>query len=151
MGNALKKRGWTLATAESCTGGLLSHLITNESGSSKYFMGGAITYSNAAKMKLLGVKKETLRKHGAVSAECALEMMQGAKKAFGTDCAISITGIAGPGGGTKQKPVGLVYIAATSPGTRDIVIKRRFGSTRDPNKTFAASTALNLMRKMANG
>ncbi|MDD2774211.1 MAG: CinA family nicotinamide mononucleotide deamidase-related protein [Elusimicrobiales bacterium] len=146
LGGALKKRGWTLATAESCTGGLISHLITNVPGSSEYFLGGTAAYSNAAKMKILGVKKTTLKKHGAVSAECALEMARGAKKLFGADCAVSTTGIAGPGGGTPQKPVGLVYIAATAPGVKDVVIKHQFGSTREPNKTFAASAALNLIR-----
>ncbi len=101
----------TVATAESLTGGNVSARITAISGSSGYFLGGIVAYSNAAKASLLGVSEETLATRGAVSAECAREMAEGARRAFGADLAIATTGIAGPGGATERKPVGLVYIA----------------------------------------
>ena len=106
LGIKMKRLGWTISTAESCTGGLISKAITDAPGSSAYMMGSAVTYSNQAKMKLLGVNPETLEKFGAVSEQTALEMAQGCAKLFGTDCAISTTGIAGPDGGTQEKPVG---------------------------------------------
>ncbi len=101
----------TLSTAESCTGGSLGKIITSVSGVSAIYGFGFITYANEAKKKILGVKHETLEKHGAVSPETALEMAIGARKVSGSDIAVSVTGIAGPGGGTEEKPVGLVYIA----------------------------------------
>jgi nicotinamide-nucleotide amidase len=105
----------TVATAESLTGGNVSARITAISGSSGYFLGGIVAYSNAAKASLLGVSSETLSTPGAVSAECAREMAEGARRAFGADVAVATTGIAGPGGATERKPVGLVYIALASP------------------------------------
>ncbi len=105
----------TLATAESCTGGGVAARITSIAGSSDYFLGGIVAYSNAAKATLLGVSQETLDTRGAVSAECAREMAAGARRAFGVDLAVSTTGIAGPGGATARKPVGLVYIALATP------------------------------------
>lgn len=105
----------TVATAESLTGGNVSARITAISGSSGYFLGGIVAYSNAAKASLLGVSSETLSTRGAVSAECAREMAEGARRAFGADVAVATTGIAGPGGATERKPVGLVYIALASP------------------------------------
>lgn len=101
----------TLSTAESCTGGSLGKIITSVSGVSAIYGFGFITYANEAKEKILDVKHETLESHGAVSSETALEMAIGARKVSGSDIAVSVTGIAGPGGGTKEKPVGLVYIA----------------------------------------
>ena len=101
----------TIATAESCTGGGVAAALTALAGSSDYVMGGIVSYSNAAKANLLGVPQEILATRGAVSPECAQAMAQGARRAFGTDLAVSTTGIAGPGGGTTRKPVGLVYIA----------------------------------------
>ena len=103
----------TLATAESCTGGLLAGRIVNVSGSSAYFLGGVVAYHNSAKMKVLNVKAETLLRFGAVSEETAKEMVLGVKKLFGADCALSTTGIAGPSGGTPEKPVGLTYIGVS--------------------------------------
>jgi PncC family amidohydrolase len=103
-----------LATAESCSGGNVAARITAVAGSSDYFQGGIVAYSNEAKASLLGVSAETLATRGAVSAECAREMAEGARRAFGADLAVSTTGIAGPGGATKRKPVGLVYIALAS-------------------------------------
>jgi PncC family amidohydrolase len=105
----------TVATAESLTGGNVSARITAISGSSAYFLGGIVAYSNEAKASLLGVSQETLSTRGAVSAECAREMAGGARRAFGADVAVATTGIAGPGGATERKPVGLVYIALAGP------------------------------------
>ena len=105
----------TVAAAESLTGGNVSARITAISGSSGYFLGGIVAYSNAAKASLLGVSEETLATRGAVSAECAREMAAGARRAFGADLAIATTGIAGPGGATERKPVGLVYIGLARP------------------------------------
>jgi len=115
IGELLKKLGLTLAVAESCTGGLLAHRITNIPGSSSYFMGGVVAYSNQVKNALLKVSEETLRTHGAVSRETAIQMAKGVRELLGTDIGIGITGIAGPGGATPTKPVGLVYVALSAP------------------------------------
>jgi PncC family amidohydrolase len=115
VGELLKKLGLTLAVAESCTGGLLAHRITNIPGSSDYFMGGVVAYSNQVKNALLKVSEETLSTHGAVSRETAIQMAKGVRELLGTDIGIGITGIAGPGGATPTKPVGLVYVALSAP------------------------------------
>lgn len=114
IGALLSSAGWKLAVAESCTGGLLGHLITSVSGSSSYFAGGIIAYSNDLKMRLLGVHKRALESEGAVSETVAMQMATGARNKTGTDLALALTGIAGPDGGTPRKPVGLVYIALSS-------------------------------------
>lgn len=114
LGILLPRLGLTLATAESCTGGLLAHRITNIPGSSDYYLGGFVTYANEAKEAHLGVRLETLVAYGAVSSESALEMARGARERMGADVALSTTGIAGPGGGTPEKPVGLVYVALSA-------------------------------------
>jgi PncC family amidohydrolase len=106
-----EKSPLTVATAESCTGGAVAAALTSLAGSSDYVMGGIVSYSNAAKANLLGVSQEILETRGAVSPECAREMAEGARRALGADLAVATTGIAGPGGGTARKPVGLVYIA----------------------------------------
>jgi nicotinamide-nucleotide amidase len=114
----LSRDGKTLSLAESCTGGYVAHRLTNVSGASKVLESGLVTYSNEAKMRLLGVSSQTLDEHGAVSKATATEMAEGARQASGTDYAISITGIAGPTGGTAEKPVGTVFIGlASSKGT----------------------------------
>ncbi len=105
----------TIATAESCTGGNVSGRLTSIAGSSDYFLGGIVAYSNQAKQSLLGVSAETLETRGAVSAECAREMAEGARRVFAADLAVATTGIAGPGGATPRKPVGLVYLALAGP------------------------------------
>jgi len=106
----MEEKGLTLSTAESCTGGLVAARIVNVPGSSAYFIGGVVAYDNRVKMKVLGVRAETLLKYGAVSPQTAREMVLGVKELLLTDCAVSTTGIAGPGGGTPEKPVGLTYI-----------------------------------------
>ncbi len=110
VGRLLLARGLTIALAESCTGGLLASALTDVAGSSAYVLGGVVSYSNEAKMRLLGVQEGTLLAHGAVSPQTAAEMAQGARRLFGSDLAVAVTGIAGPGGGTTEKPVGLVYL-----------------------------------------
>jgi len=110
LGEKLIEKGLTIVTAESCTGGLIGNLITDVPGASRYFLGGIIAYSNEAKIKLLGVKKETLEEYGAVSEECAREMVIGVTNLFNSDIGIATTGIAGPSGGSNEKPVGLVYV-----------------------------------------
>ncbi|MFA6583987.1 MAG: competence/damage-inducible protein A [Elusimicrobiaceae bacterium] len=142
LGKLLVKRGLTIATAESCTGGLVSAKITRVAGSSRYMNGAIVAYSNAVKTAVLGVSPETLEKHGAVSEECALEMARGARKAAKADIGVSTTGIAGPGGATKTKPVGLVYIAFSSKNGREQVRECRFGGTRNYIQENAANAAL---------
>ena len=114
VGEWLIRRGLKLAVAESCTGGLISHRITNISGSSNYFLGGVTSYANEAKVNLLGVSPETLEKHGAVSAETVLQMARGVRTALGANIGISTSGIAGPTGGTPEKPVGTTWIGFSS-------------------------------------
>lgn len=129
----LLEKNLVLSTAESCTGGLIAKTITDFPGSSEVFEEGYVTYSNNAKMKNLGVKKETLDAHGAVSAETAAEMAEGVKRVSGADIGVAVTGIAGPGGGTEEKPVGLVYAAiCTKDGTK--VKKLNLGKNRDRNR-----------------
>lgn len=144
IGERLGRLGATMATAESCAGGLISHRITNVPGASAYFQGGFITYSNRAKMKLLGVGKDTLNAVGAVSEEVAREMAQGAQAKLGVDFAVSVTGIAGPTGGTEEKPVGTVYIGVATPeGTR--VERKQFSGTREEVKSQTAQRALEFL------
>lgn len=145
VGRLLIERGLTLATAESCTGGLLGNRITNVAGSSEYYLGGIVSYSDSAKMNLLGVSNETLKEFGAVSEETAQEMALGARRVLQSDVGVSITGIAGPTGGTEDKPVGLVYIAVDVAG--DVAVRKFvFSEDRRYNKELSAQAALNLVR-----
>jgi PncC family amidohydrolase len=114
VGELLSSRGLTLAAAESCTGGLIGHLLTNVPGSSNYYLGSVTAYANDAKIRLLGVRLETLEKSGAVSSETVLEMAHGIRIALSADIGVSVSGIAGPGGGTPEKPVGTVWIGLSS-------------------------------------
>ena len=116
VGELLRVRGLRLAVAESCTGGLVSHRVTNIPGSSTYYMGSVTAYAYEAKVRLLGVHWETLEKSGAVSKETVIEMAQGARRALAADIGLSVSGIAGPGGGTPEKPVGTTWIGLSAPG-----------------------------------
>ncbi|MGD9899594.1 MAG: competence/damage-inducible protein A [Calditrichaceae bacterium] len=147
LGEILKEKKLSLATAESFTGGLLSDWITNIPGSSEYYFGGHITYNNESKIKYLGVSSETINTHGAVSKETALEMVRGVRKSFNSDCAIATTGIAGPGGATSEKAVGLCYIAAIS-GNQEVVKEFHFGKDREINKMRGAVAGLELLRRL---
>jgi PncC family amidohydrolase len=137
-------KGLTFAAAESCTGGLITHRLTNVPGSSAYVIGGIVAYANEAKVKLLDVQVETLKQYGAVSEQVARQMARGTCLALGTDVALSVTGIAGPGGGTEAKPVGLTYIGLRAPGI-DQVIRHVFTGDREANKTASAEAALQLL------
>ncbi|MEN6326890.1 MAG: competence/damage-inducible protein A [Syntrophomonas sp.] len=146
IGDLISRSGKTLALAESCSGGLLGKMITDIPGSSKYFWGGVISYSNDAKMKLLGVNPATLDKFGAVSSETAAEMARGIIEKSRADLALSITGIAGPDGGSEEKPAGLVYIALADAGSC-WVKEMRFVGGRDAVRILAAKSALDLLRR----
>jgi PncC family amidohydrolase len=146
VGHMLAERKLKLATAESCTGGLVGHRLTNVPGSSDYLEGGVIAYSYEAKERLLGVHHNTLYEHGAVSAETALEMARGARKALGADIGIAVTGIAGPGGGLPGKPVGLVYIALSA-RTYERVERFVWDSDREGNKAYSAEAALAMLKE----
>lgn len=139
--------GWRLASAESCTGGLVGHLLTEVPGSSASYYGGVIAYDNEVKRAVLGVSPETLNTVGAVSEACAMQMAAGVKKLFGAEIAIATTGIAGPGGGTAAKPVGLVYIAVVTP-TRTSCERHVFDGDRSGNKLLASRRALELILEM---
>jgi nicotinamide-nucleotide amidase len=138
--------GQTLATAESCTGGLIANRITNVSGASNVFLTGYVAYSNESKVKLLGVREETIAQHGAVSEEVCREMAEGCRQRAGTDFALATTGIAGPTGGTPEKPVGLVYIGLATP-TRTDVKRHVLLFDRETFKFFASQNALDLLRR----
>jgi PncC family amidohydrolase len=144
LAEALVERRLTLATAESCTGGGLSHLLTSIPGSSGFFIGGIIAYQNEIKMRFLDVPSSTLAEHGAVSAPTASAMAEGCRDKFDTDIAVSITGIAGPGGGSLEKPVGLVYLAvAVERRTR--VVEHTFPGNREQVREAAIAAALDLI------
>jgi len=140
----LKEKNIKIATAESCTGGLISHTLTNISGSSEYFDRGIVSYSNKAKTKLLEVSEELLEKFGAVSEQVAKAMAEGVRKRSNVDIGIATTGIAGPTGGTKEKPVGLVYISISS--TNNTIVKKfKFAGNRLENKESTCNAAINLL------
>ena len=140
----LRKQKLTVAIAESCTGGLIAHTLTNISGSSDYFDRGIVSYSNEAKSELLGVPEDMLKEYGAVSEQVAKAMAEGIRTTSNVDIGIAATGIAGPTGGTKEKPVGLVYIAiSTSENT--VVKKFQFSGDRLQNKEITCNTALTML------
>jgi nicotinamide-nucleotide amidase len=150
IGQLLQERKLTLATAESCTGGLIAHRITNIAGASNFFVQSYVVYSNLAKMRTLGVKQETLERHGAVSEEVALEMAKGCLKNSGADIALSTTGIAGPGGGTETKPVGMVCLALVTNhklGNQEKAKTLYFVKERLRNKELFAQAALDWLRQ----
>jgi nicotinamide-nucleotide amidase len=145
-GNLLRQKALTLGAVESATGGLISHLITNVPGSSDYYKGSVTSYSNEAKNKIVGVKKNTLEKYGAVSHQVAEEMAVGGRKLLGVDICLADTGIAGPGGETPGKPVGLFYLGLAHRGG---VFSQRheFHGNREQNKRSAAEAALKWVRE----
>jgi PncC family amidohydrolase len=147
VGEALKARNWTICAAESCTGGLVLSNLTDISGSSAYVLGGVVTYSNEAKMQFVGVQESTLAAHGAVSEETAREMALGVQKAFGATVAISVTGIAGPGGGSFEKPVGLVYVGVVVESDLK-VLRFVWQGNRLENKALSTVAALKLVLEM---
>ncbi len=145
-----RTRGLRIATAESCTGGLVAGALTDIAGSSDVVDRGFVTYSNAAKEVMLGVPEATLKRHGAVSGETAAAMVKGALKNSLADIAVSITGIAGPGGGTKEKPVGLVYFAAARRGGKRLEQRRLFGAIgRTRVRAHAVAQALSMLEALA--
>src|SRR5262249_19195284 len=146
LGRVLRSKSFTLAIAESCTGGLVGHMITREPGASDFLLVDAVTYANSAKTRLLGVDEDVLRGHGAVSAEVAAAMAEGVRRVSGASIARSLTGVAGPSGGSEEKPVGTVYLAVASPsGT--VVKHRLFGGDRVQIQTLAAYVGLLMVRE----
>jgi nicotinamide-nucleotide amidase len=150
LGRALVKHGWQMAAAESCTGGLVGHIITQVPRSSDHFLGGIVSYSDAVKDELLGVPDELLRHVGAVSAEVAEAMTAGAFERFGAArLAVAVTGIAGPDGGSEEKPVGLTYVAAAVREGPAVVERHQWPHDRDGNKRASALAALELATRVA--
>jgi PncC family amidohydrolase len=150
VGALLRGRGLKLATAESCTGGLLASRLTDVPGSSEYFVGGIVAYAYEAKVALLNVSWDTLRAHGAVSSETVLEMARGACQALGANIAISISGIAGPGGGLPNKPVGTTWFGLVTPDGEWSFL-RQFEGDRLQNKYQASQVALQLLTDYLQG
>ncbi|MBN1954708.1 MAG: nicotinamide-nucleotide amidohydrolase family protein [Anaerolineae bacterium] len=150
VGRLLRQRGLTLAAAESCTGGLVGHRLTNVPGSSEYYLGSVTAYAYEAKERLLGVRHATLYEHGAVSPETALEMARGIRQVLWADLGVSVTGIAGPGGGTPEKPVGLVYVALAA-ADGEWVERHVWPGDRQANKAASAEAVLDLLRRYLEG
>ena len=147
IGELLKAKKMTLSTAESCTGGSIAALITSVPGSSEYFKGGVVAYSNEVKMNMLHVSPETLQKYGAVSRETVIEMAQGVMESMKTDCAVATSGIAGPGGGTPEKPVGTIWMAVACGGL--IVTEKEEGDAgRAENVKKTVHNALLLLSRL---
>lgn len=144
LGRLLKERDWTIGVAESCTGGLLSVRLTDVPGSSAYFRGAVVAYHNDLKEGMLGVPSRLIRQAGAVSEEVAREMAQGARRLLNVDVGVAVTGIAGPGGGTREKPVGLVFVAVATPSA---LVSRsfRFAGGRTANREDSVDRALELL------
>lgn len=147
IGVLLRAKGLMMGTAESCTGGRIANMITLVAGSSEYFAGGIVSYSNEVKHNVLGVSEESLRQHGAVSREVVEQMALGAIRVLGCDCSVATSGIAGPGGGTPEKPVGTVWIAAA---LKDRVVSccYHFGTERSENIQSAADAALTMLSEL---
>jgi nicotinamide-nucleotide amidase len=146
VGNLLRRKGLTLGVVESATGGLVSHRITNTPGSSDYYKGSVTAYSNEVKIKVLGVKEETINRYGAVSTEVAEEMAKGGRKILAVDICLSDTGIAGPTGATPEKPLGLFYIGLSHKGGT-FSRKHNFRGDREQNKQSASDAALSWLKE----
>ena len=147
IGELLKAKKMTLSTAESCTGGSIAALITSVPGSSEYFKGGVVAYSNEVKMNMLYVSPETLQKYGAVSRETVIEMVQGVMESMKTDCAVATSGIAGPGGGTPEKPVGTIWMAVACGGLT-VTEKEEGNAGRAENVKKTVHNALLLLSRL---
>lgn len=145
VGLLLTARRWTICAAESCTGGLLMHRLTNVPGSSAYVLGGVISYADNVKRNLLGVSESSLITYGAVSEQVAREMALGVRQLIGAEVALSITGIAGPGGGSTEKPVGLTYIGLVGSGHVLVVRRYHWNHDREGNKAASVDAALSLI------
>ena len=145
IGNMLKKAGKTVSCAESCTGGMIASLFTQQAGASEYFLGSVTSYSNSVKTGILGVPSEIISEYGAVSEECVRKMAEGVRRLTGSDFAVATSGIAGPGGGTESKPVGLVWIGISSEKSTEAV-SFVFKGDRMRNIERFASNALNQLR-----
>lgn len=147
LGGLLRSKGLLMGTAESCTGGRIANMVTLVAGSSDYFVGGVISYSNEVKHNVLGVSEDSLRLHGAVSREVVEQMAQGAIRMLGCDCSVATSGVAGPGGGSPEKPVGTVWIAAA---LKEQVVSHcyHFGTVRAENIQSAADTALTMLLEL---
>lgn len=150
VGAACRDRGLRIGTVESCTGGLVAHVITEVPGSSDYFNGGLVTYSNDLKTGLVDVPADVLEAHGAVSAQVARAMADGARRRLAVDVAVAVTGVAGPDGGTAAKPVGLTYVAVAD-ADGDDVRRHVWGSDRTGNKRLSAGAALDLVLARLSG
>lgn len=147
---AVRARGWTVALAESCTGGLIGDLLTEIPGASDVFVGGVVAYAEATKRALLDVPAATLERHGAVSAQTARAMAAGARRRLGAQVAVAVTGIAGPGGGSPEKPVGLTYVAIADPAGEEVE-RHTWAGDRRSNKLASAQAALALLIRRAGG
>lgn len=147
LGGLLRSKGLLMGTAESCTGGRIANMVTLVAGSSDYFVGGVVSYSNEVKHNVLGVSEDSLRLHGAVSREVVEQMAQGAIRTLGCDCSVATSGVAGPGGGSPEKPVGTVWIAAA---LKEQVVSHcyHFGTVRAENIQSAANTALTMLLEL---
>lgn len=150
LGDLLISKSLTISVAESCTGGLIGHIITSTPGSSAYFLGGVISYSNSAKCDILGVAENTIIDYGGVSAQAAKEMAGGVRERFKSDLGFSVTGIAGPEGGSSEKPVGTVYMGFAN---KDLLLSEKylFQGTREEIKQKTAETALENIKRYLNG
>lgn len=140
----MRQRGLTLATAESCTGGLLAHVLTEVPGASEWYVGGIVSYSDRLKREHLGVPESTLSRHGAVSAQTCVAMAEGARERYGTTLAVAITGVAGPDGGSDSKPVGLTYVGVAQEAGHD-VRRHQWHGDRQHNKLDSAGASLELL------
>ena len=147
LGGLLRSKGLLMGTAESCTGGRIANMVTLVAGSSDYFVGGVVSYSNEVKHNVLGVSEDSLRLYGAVSREVVEQMAQGAIRTLGCDCSVATSGVAGPGGGSSEKPVGTVWIAAA---LKEQVVSHcyHFGTVRAENIQSAADTALTMLLEL---
>jgi PncC family amidohydrolase len=144
LGDLASAQGMTIGTAESCTGGLVGHLITAVAGSSAYYLGGVVSYADSTKVGLIGVPAETIERHGAVSAQVAVAMAEGVRERIGCDIAVAVTGVAGPDGGTAAKPVGLTYVATAQAGGQQVQ-RHQWAGDRAANKRHSAAAALQML------